>query len=134
MQDVSTKFPKGTVVANRYIIDELLGTGGFGAVYRVRDRRVKGNVFALKEVANPNAHERHSFMSECTILKRLDHDALPHVYRVFEDHEHNRVYMLMDYIDGPNMDNLRQRQPAKCFPFTRATHTMAHTLSPIVYL
>ncbi|SRR5579884_2133615 len=134
MQEVSTKFSKGTVVANRYIIDELLGTGGFGAVYRVQDRRVKGNVFALKEVADPNPHERQSFMSECTILKRLDHDALPHVYRVFEDHERNRVYMLMDYIDGPNLEQLRQQQPGKRFPFSRVMHIMAPIIDAIVYL
>lgn len=134
MQEVSTKFPKGTVVANRYIIDELLGTGGFGAVYRVQDRRVKGNVFALKEVADPNTHERQSFMSECAILKRLDHDALPHVYRVFEDHERHRVYMLMDYIDGPNLEQLRQQQPSKRFPFARVMHIMAPIIDAIIYL
>jgi serine/threonine protein kinase len=134
MQDVSTKFSKGTVIANRYIIDELLGTGGFGAVYRVQDRRVRGNVFALKEVANPGTHERHSFMSECTILKRLDHEALPHVYRVFEDREHNRVYMLMDYIDGPNLEQLRQQQPAKRLPFARVVKIMAPIIDAIVYL
>jgi serine/threonine protein kinase len=135
MQDVSTKFStKGTVVANRYIIDELLGTGGFGAVYRVQDRRVRGNVFALKEVANPNAHERQSFMSECAILKRLDHDGLPHVYRVFEDHEHHRVYMLMDYIDGPNLEQLRQQQPGKRLPFSRVMKIMAPIIDAIIYL
>lgn len=134
MRDVSTKYAKGTVIANRYIIDELLGTGGFGAVYRVRDRRVKGNVFALKEVVDPNKHELDSFMSECAILKRLDHYALPHVYRVFEDHSHHRIYMLMDYADGPNLEKLRQQQPGKRFSFSRVITIMAPIVDAITYL
>ncbi len=134
MRDVSTKYAKGTIVANRYIIDELLGTGGFGAVYRVRDRRVKGNVFALKEVIDPNKHELDSFLSECAILKRLDHYALPHVYRVFEDHTHHRIYMLMDYADGPNLEKLRQQQPGKRFPFSRVLAIMAPIVDAIIYL
>jgi serine/threonine protein kinase len=134
MRDVSTKYAKGTVIANRYIIDELLGTGGFGAVYRVRDRRVKGNVFALKEVVDPNKHELDSFMSECAILKRLDHYALPHVYRVFEDHTHHRIYMLMDYADGPNLEKLRQQQPGKRFSFSRVMTIMAPIVDAITYL
>jgi serine/threonine protein kinase len=134
MRDVSTKYAKGTVIANRYIIDELLGTGGFGAVYRVRDRRVKGNVFALKEVVDPNKHELDSFMSEWAILKRLDHYALPHVYRVFEDHAHHRIYMLMDYADGPNLEKLRQQQPGKRFSLSRVITIMAPIVDAISYL
>jgi serine/threonine protein kinase len=134
MRDVSTKYAKGTVIANRYIIDELLGTGGFGAVYRVRDRRVKGNVFALKEVVDPDKRELDSFMSEWAILKRLDHYALPHVYRVFEDHAHHRVYMLMDYADGPNLERLRQQQPGKRFSLSRVITIMAPIVDAITYL
>ena len=96
MRDVQTKFPKGKVVRDRYIVEELLGKGGFGAVYRVRDRRVKSNIFALKELTDPDKQQRESFAFECEILKRLDHYALPRVYRVFEDNKNNRVYMLMD--------------------------------------
>ena len=60
-----------------YRLTQLLGQGGFGAVYLVRDRRVKQNLYALKEVINPDKHDRERFLFEGDLLKRLDHRALP---------------------------------------------------------
>ena len=128
MQDVHTTLSPGSVVKDRYIVEDLLGKGGFGAVYRVRDSRVKGNLFALKEVIDPNKEERERFAFECEVLKRLDHPALPRVYRVFEDTKNIRVYMLMDYVSGPNLEVLRQQQLGKRFSLS---HTMK-IMSPIV--
>ncbi|GCE12087.1 hypothetical protein KTT_19460 [Tengunoibacter tsumagoiensis] len=122
------------MVRERYTVEELLGQGGFGAVYRVRDRRVKGNLFALKEVVEPNVHQRASFAFEGEILRRLDHSALPHVYRVFEDTKNNRLYMLMDYIDGPNLEHLRQRQPLQRFSFSQVMQLMAPIIEAVKYL
>ena len=98
MQDVQLTLPVGTKVGDRYIVEELLGKGGFGAVYLVRDQRVKGNLFALKEIVDSNKQERARFAFECEVLKRLYHPSLPRVYRVFQDDKNNRAYMLMDYI------------------------------------
>src|SRR5689334_13313795 len=102
MREVRAQFPRGKVVRDRYIVEGLLGQGGFGAVYRVHDRRVKDNIFALKEIVDPNKQQRENFLFEGEILRRLDHPYLPRVYRAFEDEKHHRLYMLMDYIAGPN--------------------------------
>jgi serine/threonine protein kinase len=131
---VQIRFPKGKVVQERYVVEDLLGKGGFGAVYRVRDRRVKGNVFALKEMIDPDARQRVSFAFEGELLKRLDHRALPRVYRIFEDHKNNRIYMLMDYIDGPNLERLRYQQPEQRFPLARVMHIMAPISEAVSYL
>ena len=134
MQDVHTTLPIGSVVKNRYIVEDLLGRGGFGAVYRVRDQRVRGNVYALKEVIDPNTEERERFAFECEVLTRLDHAALPRVYRVFEDDKNIRVYMLMDYVAGPNLELLRQQQPEKRFSVSSALHIMNPILDAVAYL
>ena len=131
---MQTKFLKGKVVRNRYIIEELLGTGGFGAVYRVRDRHVKTHLFALKELIEPNKYERESFGFECELLKQLDHPALPHVYHGFEDEKNHRLYMLMDYVDGINLEKLRQHQPEECFTLRHALKIMAPIIAAIAYL
>ncbi|MBA2391206.1 MAG: serine/threonine protein kinase, partial [Ktedonobacteraceae bacterium] len=128
MREVQVSFPRGKVVRERYIVEEMLGKGGFGAVYRVRDRRVRSNVFALKEVIDPTGHERNRLAFECELLKRLDHPGLPRVYRVFDDERNSRVYMLMDYIEGPNLERLRMQQPEKRFSLPR----VMKILSPIV--
>lgn len=131
---VQRLFSGGRVVRERYLVEDLLGQGGFGAVYRVRDRRVRGNTFALKEVVSPNAQQRESFAFECDVLRRLDHPALPRVYRVFEDQKTATVSMLMDYIAGPNLERLRQQQPERRFPLVQVLRIMAPIVDAVRYL
>lgn len=134
MQDLQATLSVGSVIKDRYIVEDLLGKGGFGAVYLVRDSRVRGNLFALKEVIDPNKEERERFAFECEVLKRLDHAALPRVYRVFEDNKNIRVYMLMDYVSGPNLEILRQRQVGKRFSLPHVMKIMGPIVDAVGYL
>lgn len=134
MQEVQSTLPIGTVVRDRYIVEDLLGKGGFGAVYLVRDQRVHHNLFALKEVADPNKRERARFVFEADVLRRLDHPALPRVYYVFEDPKNDRAYMLMDYIEGPNLEKLRQLQPNKRFSVQHVLTIMGPIMNAVGYL
>lgn len=134
MRELQTKIPRNRVIRDRYVIEELLGQGGFGAVYRVHDRRVKGNVFALKEISNPNRNQRESFLFEGELLRRLDHPALPRVYRVFEDNKSNRLCTLMDYIAGPNLERLRLQQPEKRFSLAQVLRMLEPIRNALTYL
>jgi serine/threonine protein kinase len=134
VQDIQTTLPIGTIVRDRYRVEGLLGKGGFGAVYLVRDLRVRGNLFALKELVDTNKQERARFAFECEVLKRLDHTSLPRVYRVFEDDANNRAYMLMDYIEGPNLEALRQKQPDKRFSLPNVLNIMSPIFDAVSYL
>ena len=60
--------PAGT----RYVIEGILGKGGSSAVYRVRERSGSGQVFALKEVIDPDRRQREHFIFEWEVLKRLE--------------------------------------------------------------
>jgi serine/threonine protein kinase len=134
VQDVQITLPIGSTLQDRYIVEELLGKGGFGAVYRVRDLRVKGNLFALKEVIDTDKKERERFRFECEVLRRLDHPALPRVYHTFEDDKRNRAYMVMDYINGSNLEVLRKQQPHKRFSFAQVMGIMASVVNAVSYL
>jgi serine/threonine protein kinase len=134
VQGVQSILPVGSIIQERYRIEELLGKGGFGAVYLVRDLRVRGNLFALKEIIDTDKKERARFRFECEVLKRLDHRALPRVYRTFEDVKNNRAYMLMDYIEGPDLEMLRQRQPEKRFPLEQVMRMMAPIVDAVAFL
>ncbi len=94
----------GTVLRHRYRIDEVLGQGGMGAVYRAFDINlgvpvaVKENLFTTEEYAR-------QFRREATILASLRHPNLPRV----TDHfviEGEGQYLVMDYIEG---EDLRER-------------------------
>ncbi|HYX51748.1 MAG TPA: protein kinase, partial [Ktedonobacteraceae bacterium] len=134
MQEVQTTLPPGSILGGRYMVEELLGKGGFGAVYKVRDQRVQQNLFALKEVIDPNKKERKRFVFEADILRRLDHPALPRVYHVFEDDKNERAYMLMDYIEGSNLEVQRRRQPNQRFTVPQVLNIMGPIMDAISYL
>jgi serine/threonine protein kinase len=118
----------------RYVVERLLGRGGFGAVYLVRDPRVKERLFALKEVIDPNRQDRQRFIFEAEVLKRLNHRALPHVYQVFEHEKLKRVYMLMDYIEGRDLEALLHEQPGQCFLLPLALALMIPIVEALIYL
>lgn len=134
MQDMQATLPIGTVVRDRYIVENLLGKGGFGAVYLVRDQRVRHNLFALKELIDSSNLEREHFTFEGEVLKRVDHPALPRIYRVFNDDRSRRAYILMDYVEGSNLEVLRQRQPEKRFSLSQVLFLMAPILDAASYL
>src|SRR5438270_11831231 len=115
MQDVQCVLPIGYKMRERYVVEDLLGKGGFGAVYLVRDVRENLKPFALKEVIGPKRKEGLRFTSQAALLRHLDHPALPRVHEVFSGDKGDQVYILADYIEGPNLEGVRQLQPEKRF-------------------
>jgi eukaryotic-like serine/threonine-protein kinase len=134
VQDVYLALPVGTVIRDRYVIEGLLGKGGYGSVYLVKDKRVRGNLFALKELIDPSKQERDRFTFECEVLRRLDHPSLPRVYRTFSNDADLRAYMLMDFIDGPNLEALRKQQSGDRFPLSQALIIMKPIMDAVSYL
>ncbi len=135
MQDIhQTTLPPGSILRERYRIEGLLGKGGYGSVYLVRDLRVRGNLFALKETSNPNRKDQQRFLFEGELLKKLDHRALPRVYRVFDDDAHQRTYMLMDYIEGPNLEALRRQRAEKRFTLSQVLTVLAPVVDAVQFL
>ena len=138
MQKESFILPEKVIVrdpqGNGYVIERVLGKGEFGAVYLVRERANTRTVFALKEVINPDKNERERFAFEGEVLKRLKHRALPRVHRVFENDKLRRVYLLMDYIQGRNLEDLRAEQPGKCFALPLVLVLLAPIVDALMYL
>lgn len=122
--------PAGT----RYAIEGILGKGGSSAVYRVRERSGSGQVLALKEVIDPDRRQREHFIFEWEVLKRLDHPALPKVFAVFEHQKLRRVYILMSYVKGFDLERLRTWQPNKRFSLSMALALMSPVVAAVSYL
>lgn len=117
-----------------YIIEEILGTGGFSAVYRVKDEHTKQQVYALKELINPDREDKRKFKLEAELLMRLHHPSLPHVFRFFEEEATRRVYLLMDYIEGKNLEHLRMEQDEQHFSVAAMFTLMDPIVQAINYL
>jgi serine/threonine protein kinase len=111
----------GTVLAS-HAIEEVLGQGGFGITYRVREVK-SGRISALKEyfpsddavrVANNRVEPKQdrkarfdmgyqAFLSEARTLNALpEQRGLVRIKGAFE--KHATVYALMDFIDGEPLD------------------------------
>ena len=117
-----------------YCVEKLLGKGGFSAVYLVSEQQNKQRVFALKEVLNPSTQDRKRLLFEYELLKRLTHPALPRVYYAFEQAELKRVYLLMEYIKGKDLDVLRNEQQGKRFPLQSALTLLEPIVDALMYL
>ncbi len=95
--------PEPQVIDGRYTVLSQLGTGGMGAVYRVRDSTT-GGLLALKmmapgDEASPAA--QHRFKREFRALSRLTH---PYIVRVYEYGTWNTsLYYTMDFIEGRSL-------------------------------
>ncbi|HEX3762355.1 MAG TPA: protein kinase [Kofleriaceae bacterium] len=91
---------------DRYELQELLGRGGMGSVYKARDRRL-GRTVAIKfiQIADPNLALR--FLQEARAQARIDH---PNVCRVYEAAEvDGRAYIALQYIDGEPLHRAAER-------------------------
>jgi serine/threonine protein kinase len=129
-----TILPIGTIIQNRYVVEALLGIGGYGAVYRVREQGGVKKLFALKEIIEPNKQSYDRFTFEYEMLQRLNHPGLPHIYQVFNDEEHARIYMLMSYVEGTNLGTLRRQQPDQRFSWSQTLELMTPILDAVAYL
>ncbi len=128
MHDIESTLQVGHVLRGQYTVIEVLGQGAFGAVYLVKDERDSQKRFVLKEVRYAHREERNVFSFDAAALKRLYHPALPDIYKVFSDDKIDGFYILMDYVEGSNLEEVRQLMPGKRF----SLHTALTLLSPIM--
>jgi serine/threonine-protein kinase len=117
----------GTIVDGRYLVESVVGQGGFGIVYRVQHLRLDSPV-ALKVLRVPHRmthSERDAFvkrfLQEGKLLFRLG-SMHPGFVRVFEagilSGETDDVvpYLAMDWLDGEALDRQLQRMRAAQMP------------------
>ena len=90
------------IAGNRYILDEKIGSGGSGEIYRVQDR-VLGVARAAKKTDAGNGGGEEGFL-----LSRLSHPGLPRVYDIVRDEEW--TWTIYELLEGRNLlDLLKSR-------------------------
>ena len=100
----------GATLVQRYVIQDVIGVGGMGSVYRARDLHFPNVVklVAVKEMINraPDPLVRETivknFEREANILATLHHVSIPRIYDYFT--EDNRSYLVLEFINGKDLE------------------------------
>lgn len=113
--------PNGTVLADDYRLERVLGAGGFGITYLAEELALQRKVaikeyfpgeFAARDGASQVRHRSESdrndyawglerFIEEAQTLARFDHDNIVRVYRYFR--ANNTAYMVLKFEEGQSV-------------------------------
>jgi eukaryotic-like serine/threonine-protein kinase len=103
--------PIPRVVENKYRIEQLLGRGGMGAVYRARDMRLD-RLVAVK-VVRPELLEDHDarrrFRREAQIVARLQHPGIVSIFD-FGTLAGGGAYLVMELVRGEDLRRVLHRE------------------------
>jgi len=100
----------GQVLGGKYLLGELLGKGGFGAVYKATNQTL-GRPQAVKVLLEEHFSDvkfRDRFLREARTLAALDHANIVHVDELGV--QDDLIYLVMPYLSGGTLqDALRAR-------------------------
>ena len=96
-----------TILNNRYLLDETLGSGGMAEVYRARDMTLERTVAikVLRKDFSSNAEFRQRFHQEAKAAANLAHPNIVTIHDFGLDAE-NRLFIVMEYVPGTDLKNL----------------------------
>ena len=119
----------GELIAGRYELEELVGSGGMSNVFRAHDRLLERTV-ALKIL-----HEQYTrdedyverFRREARAVAQLTH---PNIVTVIDRGEQDgRQFIVFEYVDGENLKELSARGPLEPREAIGLALQVAHALS-----
>jgi len=97
----------GVLIGRRYRLLWEVGRGGMGVVWQAHDLATQRSIaiklldLALLPDADLRDHYRDRFLRECAVTAKLKSPHIPEVYD--KGAEGDRVYLVMEFIDGPTL-------------------------------
>ena len=119
----------GTILKDRYVLEDMIGSGGMAVVYRATDR-VTGNDVAVKILKDEFVADeqfRRRFLNESRAISMLRHRNIVSV--IDFEFEGNLQYIVMEYIDGITLKDFIRTQ--KAIPYTIAVKITMQILSAL---
>jgi serine/threonine-protein kinase len=104
------------MIAGKYVLDRLLGQGGMGAVFAAKHIKLSKAVaikIMLADASNPEAAQR--FINEGRAAANIQNE---HVVRVDDvDEEMGYAYMVLELLDGEDLSQVLEKEPAHRLPY-----------------
>lgn len=116
-----------------YIVEEPVGRGGMGVVYRGRHATLARTV-AIKSINPRGRHDlrrmRHRFEREAFIQAQLDHPGIVKVYDYIVSEQ--AYFIVMEFVEGSSLAELLARHP-KGLEVERALDLFEQILEAVAY-
>lgn len=125
-EEISPTWQVGSLVMDRYQLEERIGKGGMGEVWRAHDQVVDGDVAVKFLVGQVDRDARHRFASEVRAMARLDH---PHIVSVLDQGEFDAAPLfVMTHLAGTPLGRwLRNADwEATCLVFDQMLDALAY--------
>ena len=100
----------GELIAERYELEEVVGTGGMSSVYRAHDRLLERDVAlkVLHEQFGEDGEHVERFRHEARAVASLSH---PNIVTVIDRGEQDgRQFIVFEYVPGENLKGLIERE------------------------
>ncbi|MBQ5960900.1 MAG: Stk1 family PASTA domain-containing Ser/Thr kinase [Firmicutes bacterium] len=93
-------FPIGTLIAERYELQEIIGSGGMAVVFRALDRKLHREVTVkvMREDCSNDPVQEENFQREAHAVAMLSHANIAGIYDVGS--EQGLQYMVKEYVEG----------------------------------
>lgn len=93
---------EGQLLDGRYLLERLVDTGSFGAVYAARDRKLD-RVVAVKILFD---QDESAFRKEARLAVRFEHRNVVKVFDYGADDQLNVGYIVMEFLKGRRLDQI----------------------------
>jgi serine/threonine protein kinase len=116
----------GSVLKNRFVLEEELGRGGMGRVYKALDRRKeeardRNPYVAIKILGEEFKQHPDSFVALQREARRAQSLSHPNVVNVYDfDRDGPHVFMTMEYLVGQPLDRVIRAGPRRGTPMDEA--------------
>ena len=110
--ELRTSIPApGTILRGRYRLDNELGRGGMGTVYRATDLELHREVAVKVLSASRSSDARERLIREARAAAALNH---PHIVTIHDVGESAGFpFLVMELIGGPRLSDARPKDPAR---------------------
>jgi eukaryotic-like serine/threonine-protein kinase len=99
---IASKLVPGHRLADRFVLERVVGEGGMGVVWAARDERAGGaGAVALKILKEVSAAERKRFLREAAVMQSFDHPGILDVREVVAVGDD--VVLVMDLLEGESL-------------------------------
>ena len=116
----------GDVLRERFVIEEAIGEGGMGLVFRARDRRReealdRNPYVAIKFLGDQLKSHPDALIALQREARRMQQLSHPHIASVYDfDRDGAHVYLVMELLEGDSLDRVLERTPGVGLPTDQA--------------